>query len=239
LGESAGRLSQLMVFEAPYGWRLASMRSLSFPLELVPATALRDAPVPRKRLEARDDDAELVRCARKRDRWAEEALYQRHVRDVLRVSLRLLARSTEAEDVVQDAFVIAFSKLDALEDGAAFGAWLLRIAVHQVHRRYRRRRLLRALGLDRGQDDAALAQQVDPGAGPEVRAALAELEQLLSQLPTSQRMAWMLRCVEGQKLDAVALACGCSRATAKRLIARADGWIQQHVRVAPSEGEHE
>jgi RNA polymerase sigma-70 factor (ECF subfamily) len=147
----------------------------------------------RSRIEPTESDGELVRRARRGDKWAEEALYHRYVRPVTRVVMRLLARSTEAEDAVQDTFVNALGDLGKLRDEDAFGSWLLRVAVRQVHRRYRRRRLLRALGLDRGEDDAALSDQLDPRSGPEVRAGLAEIDRLLATLPSRSRIAWMLR----------------------------------------------
>ena len=69
------------------------------------------APVARSHIEPSESDTGLVRRARGGDRWAEEALYRRHARIVTRVVLRIMARSSEAEDVVQDAFVIAFKNL--------------------------------------------------------------------------------------------------------------------------------
>ncbi len=211
--------------------------ALTLPLVL---SVRASAPAPRRpHIEPSESDGDLVRRARRGDRWAEEALYHRHVRAVTRVVVRILARSSEAEDVVQDAFVIALNGMAELRDEEAFGDWLLSIAVRQVYRRFRRWRLLRALGLDRGDDDATLAEQADPGATPETRAALAEVGRLLGTLSAEERVAWVLRRVEGEKLDRVALACSCSRATAKRRIARADAAIRAHVSLAPAGGDDE
>ncbi len=190
-----------------------------------------------QRIDPTVSDGELVRRARRGDRWAEEALYHRHVRSVTRVVMRILARSNEAEDVVQDAFVIALRDVRDLRDVDAFGEWLLSIAVRQVYRRFRRWKLLRAVGLDRGHDDATLAQQADPAASPETRAALAEIGRLLDTLGAEERVAWVLRRVEGEKVDRVATACGCSRATVKRRIARADAVIRAHVDFAMPEDD--
>jgi RNA polymerase sigma-70 factor (ECF subfamily) len=180
-------------------------------------------------IEPQESDGELVVRAKKGDRWAEEALYRRHVSVVTRLAQRLLARSIEAEDVVQDTFVTAFGELRNLRDEDAFAGWLARIAVHQVHRRFRRRKLLRAFGLDREEDDLTLALQVDPAADPETVAALRELDRWLARLGARERIAWTLRHVEGHKLEEVAAACDCSLATAKRAIASADRVIRAHV----------
>jgi len=205
------------------------MHAVMLELSAVPMAARGAAGERRARIEPGESDAELVRRARRGDRWAEEALYHRHVRTVARAALRLLARSAEAEDVVQDAFVIAFGDLEKLRDEESFGAWLMRIAVRQVHRRFRRRRLLRAFGLDRGEDDVALADQADTRAGPEVAAALSEVDAVLRRLPTRCRMAWVLRRVEEHELRDVSTMLDCSLATTKRLVQRAEAAILEHI----------
>ena len=191
------------------------------------------------RIDAAGPDRDLVRRARGGDRWAEEALYRRHARAVARTVTRLLARSAEAEDVVQDAFIFALTHLDDLRDPDLFGRWVLQVAIRLVHRRFRQRSLLRLLGLDRGTDDATLAAQADPRAGPEVHARIAELDRALARLPARCRVAWVLRYVEGSGIDEVAAASSCSRATAKRLIARADRELRACVALDEREARDE
>lgn len=133
------------------------------------------------------------------------------------------------EDVVQETFFLAFTRLKDLRHADSFRAWLIQIAVRLVRRRFRRRRLLRALGLDRQQDDARLLSEMDPAASPEVRAEIAKLDDVLSALPSGDRIAWILRHVEGHRLEEVAAACRCSLATAKRRIVRAQRRIDAHI----------
>src|SRR5687767_14940757 len=85
-------------------------------------------------------DREWVERAQRGERFALQVLYTRHVRAVSARVTRLLARSADAEDVVQDAFMLAFRDLANLADAQRFGGWLMGIAVHQAHRRFRRRR---------------------------------------------------------------------------------------------------
>jgi RNA polymerase sigma-70 factor (ECF subfamily) len=108
------------------------------------------------------------------------------------------------------------------------------IAVHQVHRRFRRRRLLSRLGLDRGGDDARLESVVDPGLGPEKRLELARLDSGLGRLPSELRLAWMLRYVEGCELSEAAEHCRCSLATLKRRLQRADERLRPLIDELPS-----
>jgi RNA polymerase sigma-70 factor, ECF subfamily len=198
---------------------------------LVPlfAVAVRQQAVRTPVIDSADTDAQLVKRARSGDQWAEEALYRRHVCEVTRVVLRLLGRRDEAEDVVQDAFVQALADLPGLEKPEAFRGWLMRIAVHQVHRRFRRRKLLRLLGLDRGTDDVTLAGQADRAASPEVKATLQEIDAVLSRLPSAARMAWVLRHVEGRTVDDVVDQMSSSRSTVKRLLDRADLALSAYI----------
>ena len=177
-------------------------------------------------------DQELVVRAQAGDAWAEEALFRRHIARAAQVATRLVGRSSEAEDVVQDSFVIALEQLPKLREGGAFRAWLLRIVVHQAHRRYRKRRMLARLGIVSHDELDTLASQGRSDLSPEVRVELARLDLALQQVVTRDRSAWILRYVEGCQLDEVADACDCSLATAKRRIASADRCVRRHVQLS-------
>ncbi len=194
--------------------------------------ALRGPPrVKEAALASRPSDEELVGSLRRGENWAKEAVYRRHFSLVWSTALRLLENRSDAEDVLQDTFARAFHRIQNLRDPEAPSGWLVQIAVRLVYRRFRRRKLLRALGLESGADDATLASLSHPGLSPEARAELSMLEGVLRGLPVAERLAWMLRYVEGYSLDEVARACSCSLATAKRRIRAADARVRQHVDV--------
>jgi RNA polymerase sigma-70 factor (ECF subfamily) len=183
-------------------------------------------------------DAELVARVRGGDRWAEETLFRRHFGAVGATVERLLGSAHEAEDVVQDTFASAIAELGSLREPGAFRAWLVQIAVRKVHRRFRRRRVLRALGLDGGEPEGGLAELAGAEASPEQRAELALLDRVLQRIGSADRIAWTLRYVEGMQLHDVATGCGCSLATAKRRIAAADRVIRAHVGIDEG-GDHD
>lgn len=166
-------------------------------------------------------DERIVQAIREGSRASEEELYRRHAPSVLRLATRLLRSTDDARDALQDTFVTAFEELSRLRDPSAAQAWLHTICVRHVHRRFRRRRLLRALGLDRTEEDAKLESQASPDLGPEARLELRLLDLALDALPAEQMIAWVLRRVEGLTLEEVAVATGCSLATAKRRLAAA------------------
>ena len=125
-------------------------------------------------------------------------LYRRYAAGLLSMAARLLGNRGDAEEVVQDTFVTAFEQLTTLREPAAVRGWLGQIAVSLVRRRFRRLRLTRLLGLDRGADDATLEALADAGSAPaDQRAELALVDRLLRRMRATVRIAWMLRRVEG------------------------------------------
>ena len=187
-------------------------------------------PIPRiEPLSADVGDASLVERAIDGDRWAMEALYRRHVQRVTNAVTRVLGRSAEADDVVQDTFVVALDRLGELREPAAFRGWLARIAINEARMRLRKRKWLRRLALDRDEDDVSLESIAAPDASPEVRAELARLDRLLASFDPELRIAFVLRYVEGWALEEVAAALDCSLATAKRRIKEARERVDAHV----------
>ena len=173
-------------------------------------------------------DGELVARALDGDRWSRDMLYRRHAHYLLAISARLLSSRGEAEEVVQDTFVVGFEQLGTLREPGALRGWLAQIAVSLVRRRLRRGRLLRFLGLDQPAD-ATLEALASPTIRPDDRTELALIDQVLRRMRADLRIAWMLRRVEGLALPDVASACTCSLATAKRRIAAADAVLARHV----------
>ena len=179
------------------------------------------------------DDATLVARAAEGDAWAEEALYRRHVRRVTNTVSRVLGRTAEAEDAVQDTFLQVFHKLGTLRDTSLFERWLMRIAMNKVRGKLRKRKLLRTLGLDHTVDDATLERFAARETPPDVCAELRGIDRALRDVSPGQRMAWTLHVVEGWSLPEVADACGCSLATSKRWIRKAKDRIERHLEGEP------
>jgi len=175
------------------------------------------------------DDASLVARAREGDRWAEEALYQRHVPYVMGMVIRLLGSRDEAEDIVQETFAIAFDRLSTIRQADSVRAWFAQIAVSQVRRKLRRARLLSRLGLHPPPDPVELDSLAIREADAETLAELAAIGRALSTISINDRLAWALRFVDGEPIAEVARLCGCSLATAKRRIAAAAKHLEHHL----------
>jgi RNA polymerase sigma factor (sigma-70 family) len=122
------------------------------------------------------------------DREAYAELVRRHAPVAVRTAV-LLGAGTDAEDVVQEAFVKAYASLDGFRDGAPFRPWLLRIVVNET------RNLQRAAGRRTARERTAwqrtvpllLAGQDDPASAALSRERRAELVEGLSRLSDAHR----------------------------------------------------
>jgi RNA polymerase sigma-70 factor (ECF subfamily) len=178
------------------------------------------------RVRSPEPDAALVARAIAGEATARRKLYERHVGYVAGMTKRMLRSLEGSDDVVQDAFVLAFQKLPTLRDGAAFRPWLATIAVRLVRQRIRYARVLRVFGIHLAIDDVPLHELAHEDVSAEARLELRAIDAALAALPASQRIAWMMRNVEGEPLEIVADACGCSLATVKRWIAVAEARVR-------------
>jgi RNA polymerase sigma-70 factor (ECF subfamily) len=159
-------------------------------------------------------------------------LFQRYAPYVATIGFRLLGRDDELDDLVQDVFIEAHRGLHQIRDAGAAKGWLARVAVRGAIRRLRRRRLRAFFSLDAVSEHEAL---VDAAATPEERAHVASTYRLLARLPIAQRVAWILRHIEGETLDGIAALCGCSKATVQRRIRAAQKTLEDAAHQAVEE----
>lgn len=171
-------------------------------------------------------DATLVLEARAGESWAQEALFSRHGRMVLGLSQRILASRDEAEDLTQDVFVHAFTRLDTLQNPQAFAAWLGSMTVRMASKRLRRRRLLVRLGLRRNEpiDPDTVVSSAAPA---DVASELRVVYGMLDRLSVEERVALLLRRVEGLELTEVGERMGLSLATVKRRLSSAEARLER------------
>lgn len=170
-------------------------------------------------------DAEVVARALGGDRSAYTLLMRRYNQRLYRVAWALTQSVAEAEDVVQESWVIAFQSLPQLADVSRFRAWLTRIAVNEGLRRRRHDRRYQELS-----DEETDAMTDD---NPEVLAARRELlpilEVAIASLPEVLRSAFVLREVEGMSVADVAEALGVPEATVKTRTFRAREILRRRI----------
>ncbi|WP_445503730.1 RNA polymerase sigma factor [Microvirga sp. G4-2] len=189
------------------------------------------------RLEGLDDSA-LVERARNRDGAAVRLIMQRHNRRLYRVARSVLNDEAEAEDVVQEAYVRAFTHLETFRGEAQLSTWLTRIALNEALGRLRRRRITVSLKdidaiNDQGEARVIYLPSARQDSDPEAAAARAEVRRLLEQavdrLPAPFRMVFVLRDIEEMSTEETAAHLGLRPETVKTRLHRARRLLRQSL----------
>ena len=155
-----------------------------------------------------------------------DAVFRRYSPYVARVALRLLGNDAEVDDLVQDVFLEAHRGLEQLRDPAALRGWLSRVCVRRATRRLRRRRLLSFLSFELvAERDLPLAREATPEQTLDVR----RVYRCLDRMSADERVAWVLRHVEGESLEDLVVLCGCSKSTVQRRLRSAQARISEEV----------
>ena len=176
------------------------------------------------------DDAQLVHAFVKGESWAARAIWRRHAPMVFRLLERALGPEGEAEDLTQDVFLSTFARLPELRDGDALRSFIYSVALRTLKWELRRRRVRRILRLS---DSGQLPDLPVRGTDSESRQLLVYFYALLEKIAVSARTAFVLRYIEGLKLEEIAERMGVSLATAKRWVARASRDVSALVEADP------
>ena len=173
-------------------------------------------------------DEDLVRMARARDEAAVRAITKRYNRRLFRIARSILRNDAEAEDVVQETYVRAFTGLDMFRGDAAFGTWITRIAMNEALGRLRKRRPTvdwETYGTNRHEAEIINFPVSAAGIDPEKAMAQSEiravLEHAIDELPDAFRSVFVARIVEGMSVDETADLFGLQPETVKTRLHRA------------------
>src|ERR1700729_3298368 len=174
------------------------------------------------------EELALVQAAKRGDDSAFEELVRRYDRNVFRIAQHITQNREDAEDVVQDAFLKAYTNLAQFQEQSKFYTWLVRIAVNEALMRLRRRRPERMVSLDeevKTEEDSLPREVADWTPNPEQQYNQAELREILTRtiqgLPASFRTVFVLRDVEGLSTEETAEALDLSIPAVKSRLLRA------------------
>ena len=170
----------------------------------------------------------LVAAARAGDRTARQRLYRQHVNRVFRTVRALLRSDAEAEDVTQDAMLIALTSLDRYSPraGTRFAAWLTTIAVNTARRRFRRRRPeLTATG----ELPEIAAAEADLGDDVDLARHRAALLLALAELEPREREIVSLRYGSDLNATEIAAQTGIGAANVRKILERARSRLAERI----------
>jgi RNA polymerase sigma-70 factor, ECF subfamily len=172
------------------------------------------------------NDQAAIRAVLSGDKDAYESLVLRHSRTLFRVAFRITGNEADADEVVQDAFLRGYRKLESFESRANFGTWIYRIAVRcaldKIHGR-------------KTENDSRVAEESDPeenqiqvadeAPGPErllLSGEIAAIQRVaMRSLTPTERAAFVLRHMEDCSTEEIAASLGIRPNAAKQAVFRA------------------
>ena len=174
-------------------------------------------------------DEDVVRRIRGGDTALFEVLMRRYNQRLYRVARGIVRDHAEAEDVMQQAYLNAYTHLDQYEYRGSFAGWLTRIAVHEAFAGHRRRAVAAAAESIVG--DGPGGRIASPSPDPE-QAALSnelrkDLEAIIDSLAEAYRSVFVLRQVEGLTTAETAEALGLSEDVVKTRLHRARAMLRE------------
>jgi RNA polymerase sigma-70 factor (ECF subfamily) len=185
-------------------------------------------------------DVELAGRVASGDMVALQHMMRRHNQTLYRTARSILKDDAEAEDAVQEAYVLAYRSMDRFRGDARLSTWLIRIVVNVAIRRARKlKRSAEVIDLvadpaeSRETGGESLEADMNERAPeqPERAALRAEtrrlIEDKINRLPDAFRTVFVLRAIEEMTVDETAVCLGISEATVRTRYFRAKGLLRE------------
>jgi len=184
----------------------------------------------------KDDEAALVAAAKGGDAASFNELVNRYERKILRLAQNITQNREDAEDVMQEAFLKAYTHLANFQGDSRFYTWLVRIAVNEALMKLRKRRGGKEVSLDEPmetEDDLVPREVADWGPSPDQRYERAQMNSILSEaiekLEPEFRMVFVLRDIEELSTEETAKLLGLSVPAVKSRLLRARLRLRQKL----------
>ena len=128
-------------------------------------------------------------------------LYEQYSKAMFNTSLRIVNNAVDAEDIVQEAFVDAFRKIEDFNYGSTFGAWIKRIVINKSINHLRTRKL-KFIDIEQAHVSGVESESAIDEAGFEFK--VAQIKKAVEKLPDGYRTVFTLSAFEGYDYEQIA-----------------------------------
>lgn len=171
-----------------------------------------------------DIHKEIVESGKRGDSKAHQELYDLYAKAMFNICCRMMGDQAEAEDMLQEAFIEAFTNLDSFRYQSTFGAWLKRIVVNRCINQIKKRKI-----------DMVFSDQVVDYEHEEERIInddqieydVKRVYSAIEKLPEGYRVIFNLYMLEGYDHVEIAEIMGISESTSKSQYMRAKRKIKE------------
>jgi RNA polymerase sigma factor (sigma-70 family) len=167
---------------------------------------------------------ELIEGCKKGSHQAFEALYTKYARRMMAIALRYCNTTFEAEDIVQETFIIVFTKIQSFDNKGSFEGWLKRVLVNYSINHFHK------TAKDRNFEDSSEVEVYDDTT-EDIFSKISNDELIveLQKLPFGYRTVFSLYVIEGYTHKEIGELCSISEGTSKSQLAKARVMLKERI----------
>lgn len=174
---------------------------------------------------------QLVALCKSENQSAQLEIYNRYYKAMYNASLRIVKNNFEAEDIMQDSFLMAFTKLENLKDAKIFGPWLKRIVINNSIYHYKKTIKNNEVPID---DILYKVENEEQGISSDYEFTSIKAQQVLNAMKTlkdNYRVALTLNLIEGYDYEEISEIMNISNTNCRTTISRAKESLRKKLQV--------
>jgi RNA polymerase sigma-70 factor (ECF subfamily) len=183
-------------------------------------------------------DEELVRRIREGDSAQFESLAKRYASKIYGLAMRMTRNPSDAEDAVQEAFLLVYTKLESFRGESAFGTWLYKVALNSIYMKLRQRKHAAEDNIEdylpkfdeRGMMQGRVRKFGDDPESDAIRQqSTTAVREAIDRLPAEYRIVLVARDIDELSSEETAEALGLTVAAVKSRLHRARLFLRQQL----------
>lgn len=139
--------------------------------------------------------SDLIAGCRKNNRKAQIRVYELYYKAMFNTSYRIINKTSEAEDIIQDSFIDAFKKIESFKGTGSFGSWLKRIVINKSLDALKKKKL--EISIDETEIEIEDVSEIDDSYAENVFYQMEAISDALQKLPENYRIILSLYLLEG------------------------------------------
>lgn len=163
---------------------------------------------------------QLIHDCKKNDIKAQEQLYRQYAPKMFSVCLKYSRNYAEAQDNLQDGFLLVFDKINSFEFKGSFDGWIKRVIVNHVLQQYRNKSFLSPIDEDIAEE---VEVEIEDGVSMDF------LMKIIQELPDRYRLVFNLNIFENYSHQEIADSLGISVGTSKSNLSRAKMILKEKI----------
>ena len=175
---------------------------------------------------------QLIEHCKSGNQSAQLEVYNRFYKAMYNTSLRIVKDSFEAEDIMQDSFLLAFTKLDTLKDVKIFGSWLKRIVINNSIYRYKKNSKYDNVPLDNVLYKVEVNNDGIDSDHEFTNLKAKQILQTMKTLKDNYQICLTLHLIEGYDYEEICEIMNLSPANCRTMISRAKDSLRQKLELA-------